>query len=90
MAGKPPGPTPRTIDFFYGRVSGNSARVAFALHEAKAAFAPHLIDTRAQGKTAPSHTYRLTRWGRSPSIVDGSLRLWESNAINGYIATSTP
>ncbi len=41
------------VEFFYGRVSGNSARSAFGLYEAGARFTPRLLDTRrGENRTA--------------------------------------
>jgi glutathione S-transferase len=73
------------VDFYFGRCSGNSARAAFALAEAGAAYTPHPITT--PGGDENSDWYRkLNPMGKVPTLVDGELRLWESNAINWYVA----
>ena len=77
------------MDFYYGRVSGNSARAAFALAEAGATYRPHLLDTRA-GENRSAAYVRLNPMGKIPSLVDGEVRLWESNAINWYAAEKFP
>lgn len=77
------------MEFYYGRVSGNSVRVAFGLHEAGASFTPHLVDTtRGQNRTAAY--LALNPMGKVPAILDGEVRLWESNAINWYLAETHP
>jgi len=77
------------VDFYFGRFSGNSARAAFALAEAGAAYTPHPIAT--PGGDENSAWYRaLNPMGKVPTLVDGELRLWESNAINWYVAEKHP
>jgi glutathione S-transferase len=77
------------MDFYFGRISGNSARAAFALAEAGAAYRAHLLDTRAGENRAPAYL-RVNPMGKIPALVDGSLTLWESNAINWYVAEKFP
>ncbi|HKD40572.1 MAG TPA: glutathione S-transferase family protein [Myxococcaceae bacterium] len=72
------------MDFYYGRCSGNSARVAFGLIEAGATFQPHLIDTR-KGENRSAEYLAVNPMGKIPALVDGELKLWESNAINWYV-----
>jgi len=67
------------MDFYYGRMSGNSARAAFGLSEAGASFQPHLLDTRA-GENRGAAYLAVNPMGKIPALVDGPLRLWESNA----------
>ena len=73
------------MDFYYGRCSGNSARVAFGLIEAGATFQPRLIDTR-KGENRSAEYLAVNPMGKIPALVDGELKLWESNAINWYVA----
>jgi glutathione S-transferase len=77
------------MDFYFGKMSGNSLRVAYALHEAGAPFTPHLLDARGgENRTA---AYRaINPMGKIPSLVDGGFNLWESNAINLYVAEKFP
>ena len=77
------------MDLYYGRISGNSARAAFGLFEAGARFEPHLLDTRA-GENRGAAYLAVNPMGKIPALVDGSLKLWESNAINWYAAEKNP
>jgi len=77
------------MDFYFGRISGNSARAAFALAEAGVAYRAHLLDTRAGENRSPSYL-DINPMGKIPALVDGSLTLWESNAINWYVAEKFP
>jgi glutathione S-transferase len=73
------------MDFYFGPFSGNSARVAFALFEADIPFEPHFIHTARGDQRAPEYR-AINPVGKVPAIVDGTLSLWESNAINWYLA----
>ncbi len=77
------------MDFYYGRVSGNSSRVAFGLYEAGAQFVPRLLDTRG-GENRSAAYLLVNPMGKVPSLADGDFRLWESNAINLYVAEKHP
>lgn len=77
------------MELFYGRMSGNSARSLFALHEARVPFTPRLVDTRAGGNRTPEYL-AVNPMGKIPALVDGQVRLWESNAINWYAAEKAP
>ena len=77
------------MDFYYGRVSGNSTRAAFGLLEAGANFQPHLLDTQ-KGENRSAEYLSINPMGKIPSLVDGKLTLWESNAINWYVAEKFP
>ena len=77
------------MDFYYGRFSGNSSRALFALHEAGASFRGHLLDTQRGENRSPEYL-AINPMGKIPSLVDGSLKLWESNAINCYLAERFP
>jgi len=77
------------VDFYFGRSSGNSARVAFVLHEAGVAYTPHPLDVPAGESRAPDYL-ALNPMGKVPALVDGTVRLWESNAINWYLAEKHP
>jgi glutathione S-transferase len=77
------------MDFYYGRVSGNSTRAAFGLLEAGVTFQPHLLDTRS-GENRSAEYLSINPMGKIPSLVDGGFKLWESNAINWYIAEKFP
>jgi glutathione S-transferase len=77
------------MDFYYGRMSGNSARAALGLAEAGAAYQPHLLDVSRGENRAPAYL-AVNPMGKIPALVDGKLRLWESNAINWYVAEKLP
>src|SRR3989442_5645975 len=77
------------MDFYYGAMSGNSARVAFGLAEAGAKCQPRLLDTRKGENRSPEYL-AVNPMGKIPSLVDGALKLWESNAINWYVAEKFP
>ena len=77
------------MDFFYGTSSGNSSRVAFALHEAKVEYVPHALHV-PRGETRTPDYLALNPMGRVPALIDGATQLWESNAINWYVAEKHP
>ena len=77
------------MDFFYSRFSGNSARSAFALYESGAPFTAHPLDTPS-GENRSADYLALNPMGKVPALVDGDVQLWESNAINWYLAEKFP
>ncbi len=77
------------MDFYFGHRSGNSARVAFALEEAGAHYVPHRVNVPAGDSRTPAYQ-KLNPMGKVPALVDGDVRLWESNAINWYVAETHP
>jgi len=77
------------MDFFYSRVSGNSARAAFALAEAGARYTPRPLNPRAGETRAPAYL-AVNPMGKVPALVDGAVHLWESNAIAWYAAATHP
>jgi glutathione S-transferase len=77
------------MELYFGNMSGNSARAMYGLLEAGAAFRPHLLDTRG-GENRSAGYLAINPMGKIPALVDGSLRLWESNAINWYAAEKLP
>lgn len=77
------------MDFYYGPVSGNSSRVAFCLEETGASYTPHRLDTKAAENQSPAYL-AVNPMGKIPSLTDGALLLWESNAINWYLAEKFP
>src|SRR5207245_1925039 len=52
-------------------------------------FHAHQLDTRG-GENRESAYLALNPMGKIPSLADGALTLWESNAINWYVAEKTP
>ena len=77
------------MDFYYGKVSGNSSRVLFCLEEIGAPYTPHLLDTKA-GENQTDAYKSVNPMGKIPSLTDGGVKLWESNAINWYLAEKFP
>jgi glutathione S-transferase len=77
------------MDLYYGRMSGNSARALFGLHEIGAPFTPRFVDTRT-GENRGAAYLGVNPMGKIPALVDGAFRLWESNAINWYAAERHP
>jgi glutathione S-transferase len=77
------------VELYYGRVSGNSARAAFALNEAGAHYTAHLVYTPSGENRSPAYM-AVNPTGKVPALTDGELRLWESNAINWYVAEKHP
>jgi len=77
------------IELYYSPVSGNSSRVVFALYEGKIPFTPHPIDVPAGQGRDPAYR-ALNPMGKVPTLVHGGVRLWESNAINWYLAELFP
>ena len=77
------------MDFFYGHTSGNSARSAMALYETGADFNARLLDVKAGANKTPEYL-AVNPMGKIPGFTDGALHLWESNAINWYLAEKYP
>jgi len=77
------------MELFYGRNSGNSARSLFALHEAGVPVRARLLDTQKGENRTPEYL-AVNPMGKIPALVDGAFRLWESNAINWYVAEKHP
>lgn len=75
------------VDFYFGKNSGNAARSALALYEIGLPFQPHALDLR---KTRGAEYLIVNPLGKVPTLVDGSTTLWESNAINWYLAEKNP
>jgi glutathione S-transferase len=77
------------MELFFSKRSGNSARVVFALNEAGVAWTPRYLDIRG-GETRLPDYLALNPMGKIPTLKDGGLVLWESNAINWYLAETHP
>lgn len=75
------------VDFYYGKNSGNAARTALALYEIGIPFEAHAIELRAP--RSPDHL-AAHPVGKVPALIDGPTSLWESNAINWYLAEKHP
>lgn len=77
------------MDLYYGKNSGNSARSLLCLEEAKIPYTPRLLDPKQGDNRAPAYL-GVNPMGKIPAFVDGELVLWESNAINWYLAETHP
>ena len=75
------------VDFYFGKNSGNAARTALALYEVGVPFEAHPLDLR---KPRSPEYLALNPLGKVPTLVDGATTLWESNAINWYLAEKHP
>ena len=77
------------MNLYFGRCSGNSSRAVFGLEESGVAYERSLIDTRRGEHRTPGYL-AINPMGKIPAFSDGPYRLWESNAINWYVAESHP
>jgi glutathione S-transferase len=75
------------VDFYFGKNSGNAARSALALYELAVPFEAHALDLR---KPRSAEYLAVHPLGKVPALIDGSATLWESNAINWYLAEKYP
>ena len=75
------------VDFYYGKNSGNAARTALALYESGVPFEAYALDLR---KPRPADYLAKNPVGKVPTLIDGATTLWESNAINWYLAEKYP
>ena len=75
------------VDFYFGKNSGNAARSALALYETGVLFGAHPLDLR---KPRSPEYLALNPVGKVPTLIDGASTLWESNAINWYLAEKYP
>jgi len=77
------------MELFFSRMSGNSGRAVFALFECGARWVEHPLDPRAAENREPEYL-ALNSMGKVPVLRDGGFSLWESNAINWYVAEKHP
>jgi glutathione S-transferase len=77
------------MELFYSRISGNSARAVFGLLELGVDWTPRPLDASA-GETRGPDYLALNPMGKIPTLRDGDFVLWESNAINCYVAETHP
>jgi len=79
----------RAMDLYFSRMSGNSGRAVFALFEAGVPWVQRPVDTRAAQNRQAQYLAR-NPMGKVPALQDGEFSLWESNAINWYVAEKHP
>jgi glutathione S-transferase len=77
------------MELFFSRMSGNSGRAVFALFEAGVPWVQRPVDTRA-AENRQAEYLAHNPMGKVPALQDGEFSLWESNAINWYIAEKHP
>jgi glutathione S-transferase len=77
------------MELFFSRMSGNSSRAVFGLLELGVDWTPRPLDASA-GETRGPDYLALNPMGKIPTLRDGDFVLWESNAINWYVAESHP
>ncbi len=77
------------MELYFCHNSGNSARVVCALIESCLEWKPYLLDPKA-GDTRSSAYLKINPMGKVPALIAGEFVLWESNAINWYIAQKRP
>ena len=77
------------MELFFSRMSGNSGRSVFALYESGAEWTQRPIDPRA-AQNRQAEYLALNPMGKVPALRDGTFTLWESNAINFYVAEKYP
>src|SRR3954471_474364 len=77
------------MELFFSRMSGNSGRAVFALIESGAQWQQHPLDPRVAREREPQYL-ALNPMGKVPALRDGAFSLWESNAINWYVAEKHP
>jgi glutathione S-transferase len=77
------------MELFFSRMSGNSGRAVFGLFESGARWTQRPLDTRAGQHRSADYLAR-NPMGKVPALQDGDFSLWESNAINWYVAEKHP
>jgi glutathione S-transferase len=77
------------MELYYSTQCGNSKRVLFTIAELDAPVAKHALDL-ARRENRSAEYLAINPLGKVPSLIDGSLVLWESNAIALYLAEKFP
>ena len=72
------------MDLYFVKRSTPSARVLAVLHELALPFAPHPLDVKGGENRTPAYL-SLNPMGKVPTLVDGSVVVWESAAIAWYL-----
>jgi glutathione S-transferase len=74
------------MELFFSRMSGNSGRAVFGMIESGASWTQRPIEPHARS----DQHLAVNPMGKVPALRDGEFTLWESNAINWYIAEKHP
>jgi glutathione S-transferase len=77
------------MKLYNGNSSPNALRVRAVVHELGIAIDMVEIDLR-HGDNRKPEFLKLNPNGKVPVLVDGDLAIWESRAINAYLATKYP
>ncbi len=77
------------MELYLSLNSGNSSRAVFALNESGIAWTERELDVRG-GENRAAKYLAVNPMGKVPTLVHKELILWESNAINWYIASCYP
>jgi glutathione S-transferase len=77
------------VELYYSTRCGNSKRVLFTIAELDAPVGKHALDL-AKHENRSAEYLAINPLGKVPSLIDGSLVLWESNAIALYLAEKFP
>ncbi len=79
----------RFMELYFTHNSGNSSRCIFALFESGIAWKQHPLDPHS-GETRSPEYLTINPMGKVPALAHEGFLLWESNAINGYVAQKIP
>ncbi len=79
----------RLMELYYTRNSGNSARSVFTLFESKIDWKQRPLDPH-NGETRNSEYLAINPMGKVPALAHDKLVLWESSAINWFVAQKHP
>jgi glutathione S-transferase len=77
------------MKLYNGNFSPNALRVRAVVYELDAEVEKIEVDVRSGGNRTPAFL-KLNPNGKVPVLVDGELIIWESRAINAYLASKHP
>jgi glutathione S-transferase len=77
------------MELYYSTQCGSSKRVLFTLAELQVPVGKHVLDLTRHENRSPEYL-SINPLGKVPSLIDGSLVLWESIAIALYLAEKFP
>jgi glutathione S-transferase len=76
------------MKLYYNPMSPNCRKVTALAHHINAPLELQIVDVMAGGADTPDYL-KMNPNGMVPTLEDGALHLWESNAIMQYIADKT-